>query len=256
MIKNPPPVTRLKLPTTVEPNFPGTGTGSSGGNTGGNTPPPAGATTIDIAAGASVQGSKAYDPDPATVPQGGQVVFANKDTAVHTATSGTGADDPNSGKAFDTGFIDPGKNSKALTITGAKQGDTIPFYCQVHPFMKGTIKIGAPGAGGATGGSSGPAANVKVSVLEGASVQGSKAYDPDPVAAKKGDVVEVDNKDTAIHTLTSGTGADDPNSGKAFDTGFVDPGKSATITLDKVSPGSVPFYCQVHPFMKGSFTVS
>jgi plastocyanin len=139
MIKNPPPVTRLKLPTTVEPNFPGTGTGSSGGNTGGNTPPPAGATTIDIAAGASVQGSKAYDPDPATVPQGGQVVFANKDTAVHTATSGTGADDPNSGKAFDTGFVDPGK-SATITLDKVSPG-SVPFYCQVHPFMKGSFTV-------------------------------------------------------------------------------------------------------------------
>lgn len=258
MIKNPPPVTRLGLPTTVEPKFTDTGTApSSNSSGGGSSAIPAGATTISIVKGASVQGSKPYDPDPATVPANGQLVFSNKDNAVHTATSGKGSDDPNSGKIFDTGFVDPGKNSKAMTLTGAKQGDVIPYYCQVHPFMKGTINVGAPAAGAASGSASSTPAAEKISILKGASVQGSPSYDPAAATAKKGDVVEVDNTDNAMHTLTSGTGADDPNSGKAFDTGFIDAGKSATITLDKVDSGTTyPFYCQVHPFMKGSLKVS
>ncbi|MEO9320578.1 MAG: cupredoxin domain-containing protein [Nitrososphaera sp.] len=258
MIKNPPPVTRLGLPTTVEPKFTDTGSHGAGSNSsGGGNAIPAGATTISILKGASVQGSKAYDPDPGSVPANGQLVFSNKDTAVHTATSGKGSDDPNSGKIFDTGFVNPGKNSKAMTLTGAKQGDTIPYYCQVHPFMKGTINVAAPSAGGASGSTSSTPAAEKISILKGASVQGSPAYDPDSATAKKGDIVEVDNTDNAMHTLTSGTGSDDPNSGKAFDTSYIQPGKSATITLDKVDSGTTyPFYCQVHPFMKGSLKVS
>lgn len=237
MIANPPPVVLIKKPT----------------------PPPApaeaGVTQITILQGASVQGAPSYDPADAKVPLGNKLVFTNADTAIHTATSGTGASDPNSGKAFDTTFVNPGAKSKQLEIKDAKVGDTINYYCQVHPFMNGKITMTAAAAGGAAPSDSSKHAGT-LTILQGASVQGAPNYDPNPFNAKVGEEVDVVNADTAPHTATSGTGASDPNSGKAFDTGIIEGGKTVHVVLNNVKPGDIPFYCQVHPFMTGKLHVS
>jgi plastocyanin len=239
MIANPPPVTLMKKPTV--PTTP--------------TPAVAGQTTITIASGASVQGSKSFEPDQAQVPLGNKIVWDNTDSAIHTATSGTSATDPNSAKKFDTGFIDPGKTSKEITITGAKVGDSFDYYCQVHPFMKGKITIAAASAG-TTGGTAGASAGPTLHILSGASVQGAKAFDPTPLNIKKGDKVTVINEDNSIHSVTSGTGADDKESGKAFDSNLIDPGKTITLNTSSLAAGEHDFYCMVHPFMKGKMVVS
>jgi plastocyanin len=94
-----------------------------------------------------------------------------------------------------------------------------------------------------------------LTIPEGASVQGNPAYDPDPLTVTKGDVIEVSNRDTAPHTATSGTGAQDPKSGDEFDTSIIDPGASAQIDTASLNPGDHPFYCQVHPYMLGTLKV-
>ena len=45
-----------------------------------------------------------------------------------------------------------------------------------------------------------------LTILAGASVQGSPDFDPDTITVKKGDKITVTNKDTLPHTVTSGTG--------------------------------------------------
>jgi plastocyanin len=117
----------------------------------------AGGTTITIPSGASVQGNPDYEPDEAKVPLNGNIVWVNKDTVPHTATSGTGAQDPNSGKIFDTSIINGGEESSPVQITGVKEGDEIPYYCQVHPYMTSKLTVGAASAGGPTT-ASGPTA--------------------------------------------------------------------------------------------------
>lgn len=97
---------------------------------------------------------------------------------------------------------------------------------------------------------------VMLTIPSGASVSGHQSYSPDNATAETGDTIQVTNNDTAIHTLTSGSGPSDPHSGKMFDTGFINPGKTATFSLAKVSVGTYGFYCQVHPFMKGSLRVT
>ena len=66
-----------------------------------------------------------------------------------------------------------------------------------------------------------------ITILRGASVLGNPAYIPDPVTVKKGDVIEVVNKDSLPHTVTNGKGPDDPNSGKLFDTSIINANESA-----------------------------
>src|SRR5215211_7450235 len=122
----------------------------------------AGGTTITILSGASVQGNPDYEPDEAKVPLNENIVWVNKDTVPHTATSGTGAEDPNSGKIFDTSIINGGQESSPLQLTGVKEGDEVPYYCQVHPYMTSKLTVGAASAGGtsnATGATAGNTSN-------------------------------------------------------------------------------------------------
>lgn len=237
MFANPPPVTRLQV--AAPPPAP---------------PAQAGVTQITMLAGASVSGNPDYNPDDAKVPLGNKVVWTNADTSPHTATSGKGGDDPNSGKAFDTGIINGGEKSKEIEIKG-KVGDVIPYYCQVHPYMKSQLTITEAEKGGSGGGAAAPSGPT-ITIPSGASIQGNPSYNPADLKVKKGDTIRVSNADTAPHTVTSGTGGDDPNSGKAFDSSIINAGESAKIETANLAAGDYPYYCQVHPYMKGKLTVT
>jgi plastocyanin len=75
------------------------------------------------------------------------------------------------------------------------------------------------------------------------------------LTVKKGDVITVTNDDTAPHTATSGTGPEDPNSAKLFDTSIIMAGDKAQIDTGSLEPGDYDYHCTVHPFMKGTITV-
>jgi plastocyanin len=126
-----------------------TGAAAPSGGAGGAGAPAAG-TTITILSGSSVQGNPDYEPDEADVPLNENIVWANEDTVPHTATSGTGAQDPNSGNIFDTSIINAGEESSPVQLTGVKEGDEVPYYCQVHPYMTSTLTVGPAGAGAAS----------------------------------------------------------------------------------------------------------
>lgn len=94
-----------------------------------------------------------------------------------------------------------------------------------------------------------------ITIPSGASVQGSQPFDPQNMTVKKGDVVTVSNTDTVPHTVTSGTGSDDLSSGKSFDTSIIEAGSRAEIKTSNLSAGNYPFYCLIHPYMKGNLVV-
>ena len=75
------------------------------------------------------------------MPVGNTIVWDNQDTVPHTATSGTGPQDPESAQLFDTGIINGGEESTAVELQGASEGQTIPYYCIVHPYMTGELTI-------------------------------------------------------------------------------------------------------------------
>jgi cytochrome c oxidase subunit 2 len=105
-----------------------------------------------------------------------------------------------------------------------------------------------------TGAPAGP--TVTLTVLEGSSVQGNPSYDPDPLAVTAGDVIEVTNEDNVPHTVTSGTGLEDAESGVQFDTSIIDAGGTAQVDTANLATGEYPYYCSVHPYMLGTLTVS
>jgi plastocyanin len=83
-----------------------------------------------------------FEPEYTRVPLNDGIVWVNhEDDPPHTATSGTGAEDPNSGKMFNTGIINGGDQSNPVHLKGLKAGDEIPYYCMVHPSMTGKLII-------------------------------------------------------------------------------------------------------------------
>ena len=287
MVANPPPVSSIAVQppgagttsetqgTTTTETTPTTTTEGGGG--GGANAPEAGV-TINIAMGASVQGSPDYNPDTAEVPVNEKVVWVNQDTSPHTATSGTGAEDPDSGTVFDTSIINGGESSAPQELKGVKEGDEVPYYCAVHPYMTSKLTVTAASAGGsaatatnattttgaATGGANATAgtpaatttaAAATLTIPMGASTPGNPAYEPASLTVKKGDAIDVVNKDSSPHTVTSGTGVEDPNAGKMFDTSIINAAASAQIATADLEAGEYDYHCSVHPFMTGKIIV-
>ena len=116
-----------------------------------------------------------------------------------------------------------------------------------------TKQTAAGGAGGGGGGAT--AGGSTINILEGSSIQGSPDYDPDELTASAGAEVTVVNQDTVLHSATSGTGPQDPESAQQFDTSLINAGESATLSLAQVTPGQYDYYCIVHPYMTGKIVV-
>jgi plastocyanin len=293
MVANPPPVSSIAVQppgagttsetqgTTTTETTPTTTTEGGGG---GANAPEAGV-TINIAMGASVQGSPDYNPDTAEVPVNEKVVWVNQDTSPHTATSGTGAEDPDSGTVFDTSIINGGESSAPQELKGVKEGDEVPYYCAVHPYMTSKLTVTAASAGGSgsaatatnatttTGATTGGAASstpatpaattttttaaaaATLTIPMGAATPGNPAYEPASLTVKKGDAIDVVNKDSSPHTVTSGTGVEDPNAGKMFDTSIINAAASAQLATADLEAGEYDYHCAVHPFMTGKIIV-
>ena len=89
----------------------------------------------------------------------------------------------------------------------------------------------------------------------GAATPGNPSYDPLSLTVKKGDEIDVVNKDSSPHTVTSGKAPDAPDAGKQFDTSIVNVGASAKVATANLEPGEYDFHCAVHPFMMGKIIV-
>ena len=287
--------------STLEGNATETTTTTTSTEGGSSANAPVSGVTVTIPVGASIQGSPDYNPDTANVPVTDNIVWVNEDTAAHTATSGTGATDPDSGKVFDTSIINAGETSAAQELKGVKEGDEVPYYCAVHPYMTAKLMVTAASAGGATnattegnasstgtsttnatanattagtGGDAGSnttststpattttttttsAANAAtLTIPVGAATPGNPAYEPVSLTVKKGDEINVVNKDTSPHTVTSGTGLEDPEAGKMFDTSIINAGASGKVVTANLEAAEYNYHCAVHPFMTGKIIV-
>jgi plastocyanin len=289
MVEVPPPVSSI----AVQPPDAGTTSETQGTTTttetttategGGGANATVAGVSINIPMGASVQGSPDYNPDTAEVPVNEKVVWVNADTVPHTATSGTGLEDPDSGTVFDTSIINGGESSAPQELKGVKEGDEVPYYCAVHPYMTSKLTVTAASAGGGgsaatatnatttTGATTGGAASstppttpatttaaaaaATLTIPMGAATPGNPAYEPASLTVKKGDAIDVVNKDSSPHTVTSGTGLEDPNAGKMFDTSIINAAASAQLATADLEAGEYDYHCAVHPFMTGKIIV-
>jgi plastocyanin len=80
-----------------------------------------------------------FRPETTTVSQGAEIFIGNNSSSPHSITSGTGPEDPLSGKLFDTGVI----KSKGYGefVTANLNPGTYPYYSSTNPSVKGTIII-------------------------------------------------------------------------------------------------------------------
>jgi plastocyanin len=63
----------------------------------------------------------------------------NEDPVSHTATSGTGQSDAESGKLFDSKILE---NGKGFSVPAADLGTgEYTYYCTIHPYIVGKVTI-------------------------------------------------------------------------------------------------------------------
>ena len=213
--------------------------------------------TVENADGSSVPGCEpdCFIPATVTIGVGGQVTFANNDTAAHTSTAGTGADGPSG--AWDSSLVMTGQSY----TTGPLEAGEYPYFCMVHPWMEGLVIV--TDDHNATSESEpepepqyveGEDGNITrqtntVENAEGSSVPGCEpdCFIPATITINPGEQVTFNNNDTAAHTSTSGTPADGPSG--AWDSSIVMTGQS--YTTPALDEGTYPYFCMVHPWMEG-----
>lgn len=103
------------------------------------------------------------------------------------------------------------------------------------------------------------AAEVQAIAKPGSSSLTTDAFEPNPININVGDTVIWTNNDSTPHTVTSGTGPDDPSSGQAFDSSpnfspLWVPGDTFSHTFTEA--GEFPYYCALHPNMIGTVIVT
>ena len=149
-----------------------------------------------------------------------------------------------------------------LTIVNWENTASIPPPVSAPPPAPPPAPVNAPGAAsettstGATTTTSNAAAPASsgpsISIPAGAATPGNPSYAPDTLTVKKGDVITVTNDDTAPHTATSGTGPEDPNSAKLFDTSIIMAGETAQIDTTSLEPGDYNYHCPVTSLYEGN----
>jgi plastocyanin len=77
------------------------------------------------------------------------------------------------------------------------------------------------------------------------------AFVPKAIHAKVGDTIRFTNQDTPPHNVTwvSGVGGSQFPPSPTLDTG-------AEFTLKLTQPGTIQYFCSIHPFMKASIVVT
>ena len=72
-------------------------------------------------------------------------------------------------------------------------------------------------------------------------------FNPSDITVNAGDVIQITNSDTTAHTVTADDGS--------FDTGTINPGETRTLPLPN-KDGKFGFHCSLHPYMRGSITIT
>ncbi len=174
----------------------------------------------------------AFRPGTIAIDIGQRVTFVNLDDDPHTAT----------GIGFNTGVMQPGEQ---VTVSYDEPG-TFPYACQLHPVMTGVVEVRDPSGAVASPVASPQAATPMASGITHQVSVVDFSFEPSELNVAAGDTVEWTNDGAAPHTATA--------SDQSFDTGVIDPGRSASHTFD--AAGAVSYFCAFHPSMTGSVDVS
>ncbi len=109
-----------------------------------------GKATVDMPEGTGVPGCEVdntcFVPYEVTVDVGGEVTWTNSDTTIHFVSTGDLSTDPNMvgtdyPNGFDSGIVNLGTEFSHKF----EEAGTYPYFCGVHPWMKGIVYVEATG---------------------------------------------------------------------------------------------------------------
>ncbi len=208
---------------------------------------------VMIPENAAIQGNIPYLPQEISVEQGTLLVWVNEDAVAHTVTSGSGFDDAEFGKLFDSSLINQGE--EFVLDTSKLDPGTYQYFCTLHPFMVGSFTIGEAGAEIV------PESSITVEIVEGASqMDNEEFYKPDLITISVGDTVTWLNNDIVPHTVTGASDIQDASSwgdiiiaGEKFDSGILAADERWSFTFNE--KGEYEYLCTLHPWMTGEVKV-
>ena len=197
--------------------------------------------------------SEFYVPSNISVNLGEKITWTNEDDADHTVTSRTNG-------IFNSGVFGPNQSfSHQFSVDG-----TYDYFCQLHPWMTGTVVAGKGGdisppsepttppstPSASPTPTTSPGSPLTVTIPSGAAEQTiTEFYSPSSISINVSDSVLWQNSDIGFHTVTSGKGSPDG----LFDSGLFGPSETFSQTFS--SSGTFDYFCVVHPWMTGSITV-
>jgi hypothetical protein len=108
-----------------------------------NAPSPSSSDSSIVAAVITItenaEGNTVFRPETTNLIQGAEIFIGNNSSSPQSITSGTGHEDPLSGKLFDTGVIK--SKGYAEFVTANLNPGTYPIYSSSDPSVKGSIVI-------------------------------------------------------------------------------------------------------------------
>lgn len=96
---------------------------------------------------------------------------------------------------------------------------------------------------------------VEITILLNSSIQGNPDFDPDEVSVERGTIVVWRNMDTAVHTVASGRGFDDPNFARFFNSPVININSTWSLDTSTLEAGEYDYFCTLHAYMQGKLIV-
>ena len=94
----------------------------------------------------------------------------------------------------------------------------------------------------------------KITIPNGASEHGPvQGFYPNELPVEVGDTIVWENKDSVVHSITSGIPEHPEQSGLFFNLGEVAPGKSVSHVMPDTDFLAFYYFCNIHPWMTGKF---
>lgn len=96
----------------------------------------------------------------------------------------------------------------------------------------------------------------KITIPNGASDKANQGFFPDELPVFVGDTIVWENKDSIIHSVTSGLPKFPEHSGLFFNLDEIKPGSSKSYVFADNDYNAFYYFCEIHPWMDGKFFLS
>jgi len=198
--------------------------------------------TVQIPSGAGKPNNlfEYFEPSSIHIKKGDTITWINKDTVSHTVTAAR----------LNSGLIWPelstlGKSNYSHTFD---HSGVYSYFCQIHPYMSGTVYVDTEETQRQLVSTSGDKVNIIVEMPMGTAYENyyNHYFIPANTIVPIGGTITWINNDYVPHTATA---ADN-----SFDTKIIDPFGSKSMVFN--NEGRIAYYCKIHPWMQASITVT